>query len=94
MESCSCETILCIYGCVLIGAMIVFIVFSMWKIQSMKDVEARLPRQIERRKDPFWKSHKEAVENNDETCYETVSFTTPLIPQIDYWPFSLSACFL
>ena len=47
----------------------------------MKDVETRLPRQIKRRKDPFWKSHKEAVENNDET----VSFTTPLIIlQINY----------
>ena len=95
MESCSCEAILCIYGCVLIGGMILFTAFSIWKIESMKDVEAWLRRQIERRKDPFWKSHKEAVENNDETCYETVSFTSPLmILQINYWPVSLLFIFI
>ena len=87
MESCSCQAILCISGCVLIGGIIAFIAFSIWKIKSMKDVEARLPRQIERRKDPFWESHKEAVENNDETCYETVNFTTPLIGFLNGLPF-------
>lgn len=59
MESCSCEAILCISCCVLIGGMIAFIAFSIWKMESMNDVKA-LPRQIERRKDPFWESHKEA----------------------------------
>ena len=94
MESCSCEAILCISCCVLIGGMIAFIAFSIWKMESMNDVKA-LPREIERRKDPFWESHKEAVENNDETCYETVSFTTPLtILQINYWQVSLPFIFI
>ena len=53
MESYSCQAMLCISGCVLIGGIIAFIAFSIWKIKSMKDVEARLPRQIERRKNPF-----------------------------------------
>ena len=90
MESYFCEAILCISaGCVLIGGMIAFIAFSIWKIESLKD-EPAPPQKIERRKDIFWKSHKEAVENNDETCYETVSFTSPLmILQINYWPVSL-----
>ena len=78
MESCSCEAILCISGCVLIGGMIAFIAFSIWKIASIKDVET-LPQQVERGKDTFWKSHKEAVENYDETCFETVRFITPLM---------------
>lgn len=86
MESYSCQAILCISGCLLIGGIIAFIAFSIWEIMSMKDAEAWLPRQIERRKDPFWKSHKQAVENNDESRYETVSLTTPLIIlQIDHW---------
>ena len=95
MESYSYKAMLCISGCVLIGGIIAFIAFSIWKITSMKDVEARLPRQIERRKDPFSESHKEAVENNDETCYETVSFISPLmILQINYWPVSLLFIFI
>ena len=95
MESYSCQAMLCISGCVLIGGIIAFIAFSIWKIKSMKDVEARLPRQTETRKDPFRKSHKEAVENDDETCYETVSFTNLLmIPQINYWPVSLPFIFI
>ena len=78
MESFSCEAILCISGCVLIGGMMAFIAFSIWKIASIKDVEA-LPQQVEQGKGTFWKSHKEAVENSDETCFETVSFITPLM---------------
>ena len=94
MESYSYEALLCISGCVLIGGMIAFIAFSIWKIESIKDLEPLLTQQVERRKDTFWKFHKEAVENNDETCYETVSFITPLmIPQINYWPVSLRFIF-
>ena len=94
MESYSCQAMLCISSCVLIGGIMAFIAFSIWKIESTKDVEA-LPRQIERRRDPFWKSHKEAVENNDETCYETVSFATPLMMlKINYWPVSLPFIFI
>ena len=36
-------------------------------------------QQIKRPKSTFLKSYKEAVENNDETCHETVSFVTPLV---------------
>ena len=59
------------------GGMIAFIALSIWQIESISYVPAP-PQKIERRKDIFWKSQKEAVENNDETCYETVSFITPL----------------
>jgi len=72
MESYSYEALLCISVCVLIGGMIAFIAFSIWKIGSIKDLEPLLTQQVELRKDTFWKFHKEAVENNDETCYETV----------------------
>ena len=95
MERYSCEAILCISGCVLIGGMIAFIAFSIWKIESIKELEALLPQQVERRKDTFWKTHKEAVENNDETCYETVSVITPLmILQMNYWRVSLPFIFI
>ena len=95
MESYSYEALLCISGCVLIGGMIAFIAFSIWKIESIKDLELLLTQQVERRKDTFWKFHKEAVENNDETCYETVSFITPLmILQINYWPVPLAFIFM
>ena len=86
MESYFCEAVLCISaGCVLVGGMIAFIAFGIWKIESMKDVPAP-PQKIERRKDIFWKSHKETVENSDEACFKTVSFITPLfIAQSNHW---------
>ena len=95
MESYFCEAVLCISaGCVLVGVMIAFIAFSMWKIESIKDVPAP-PQKIERRKDIFWKSHKEAVENNDETCFKTVCFITPLIlAQSNHWQVFLALIFI
>ena len=75
MESYSCEAILCVSGCVLIGGMIAFIAFNIWKEEFMK-YKGLLLHQIKRPKNTFWKSRKEAVENNDETCYEKVSFIT------------------
>ena len=78
MESYSCEAILCVSGCVLIGGMIAFIAFNIWKEEFVK-YTGLLLQQIKRPKTTFWKSHKEAVENNDETFYETVSFITPLM---------------
>ena len=77
MESYSCEAIACVSGCVLIGGMMAFMTFNIWKEELGKFpglLQIKIP------KSTLLKSHKEAVENNDETCYETVSFVTLLLP--------------
>ena len=54
--------------------------FNIWKEEFMKYHRGGLKlQQIKRPKGTFLKSYKEAVENNDETCYGTVSFVTPLV---------------
>ena len=78
METFSCEAILCVLGCVLIDGMIAFMVFNIWREEF--GTFARL--QIIRPKFILWKSHKKAVENNDETCFTAVSFITPRLPWV------------
>lgn len=72
------ETILCFSACVLICGMIAFMAFNIWMEEFMK-YKGLQPQQIKRPKSKILKSYKEAVENNDETCYGTVSFVTPLV---------------
>ena len=78
MESYSCEAITCFSGCLLICGMIAFMAFNIWKEEFMKYTRLQL-QQIKRPKNTFLKSHKEAVENNDETFCATVSFVTSLV---------------
>lgn len=58
--------------------MIASMAFNIWKEEFMKYTGLQV-QQIKRPKNTFLKYRKEAVENNDETCYETVSFVTPLV---------------
>ena len=69
---------MCFFACLLICAMIAFMAFNIWKEEFIKYNGLQL-QQIKRPKSTFLKSHKEAVENSDETCYGTVSFVTPLV---------------
>ena len=76
MESYFCEAILCFSACLLICGMIAFMASNIWKGEFMKYHGGLQLQQIKRPKSTFLKSHKEAVENNDETFYGMVSFVT------------------
>ena len=58
--------------------MIAFMAFNISKEEFMKYNGLQL-QQIKRPKSTLLKCHKEAVENNDETCHGTVSCVTPLV---------------
>ena len=67
----SWEANLCIFGCVIIGG-IAFFSIKIWKKEFGKNTIL----QIKKLKTILWKSEKTAVENDDESCCNTVSFIT------------------
>ena len=75
MKTYSCEAILCASGCLIICGMIAFRAFKAWK----REFEKFTRLQSERTKNIMWKSQKEPVENDDNTCCNTVSFIAKVI---------------